>query len=65
MSSPIRSSSHRRLLLLALAGAAVLLAGLGSGLVRAAAGETASPSPAASKVTLRVGEKRLLRGEGR
>ena len=55
MSSPIRSSSHRRLLLLALAGAAVLLAGLGSGLVRAAAGETASPSPAASKVTLRVG----------
>ncbi len=54
-SSIRRTTSSRRLLLLALAGAAVLLAGLGAGLAQAVAGETASPSPAASKVTLRVG----------
>ena len=55
MSSGIRQSRmRRRLLALALAGAAVLLAGLGGGLVRAMAGESASPSPA-TPVTLRVG----------
>ena len=55
MSSGIRHTRmRRRLLVLALAGAAVLLAGLGGGLVRALAGESASPSPA-TPVTLRVG----------
>ena len=55
MSSGIRHDRmRRRLLLLALAGAAVLLAGLCGGLVRAMAGEAASPSPA-TPVTLRVG----------
>jgi len=56
-----RGSRHARvrfrLALLALAGAALLLAGLGGGLAKALAGEAASPSPssAAGKVTLRVG----------
>ena len=55
MSSGIRHDrTRRRLHLLALAGAAVLLAGLCGGLVRAMAGEAASPSPA-TPVTLRVG----------
>jgi peptide/nickel transport system substrate-binding protein len=56
MSSGIRHSSARlRLTLLAVAGAAVLLAGLVGGVVQALAGEAASPSPAAGPVTLRVG----------
>jgi len=56
-----RGSRHARvrfrLALLALAGAALLLAGLGGGLAQALAGEAASPSPSAApgKVTLRVG----------
>ena len=56
-----RGSRHARvrfrLALLALAGAALLLAGLGGGLAKALAGEAASPSPSAApgKVTLRVG----------
>ena len=55
MASRIRRTvTRRRLSLLVLAGAAVLLAGLAAGLVTAAAGETASPSPA-TEVTLRVG----------
>jgi peptide/nickel transport system substrate-binding protein len=55
MSSGIRQARlRRRLVALALAGAAVLLAGLGGGLFRAMAGEAASPSPA-TPVTLRVG----------
>jgi len=55
MSSGIRQARlRRRLVALALAGATVLLAGLGGGLVRAMAGEAASPSPA-TPVTLRVG----------
>ena len=55
-SARIRTSVlRRRLTLLAVAGAALLLAGLCGGLVRALAGEAASPSPAAGKVTLRVG----------
>ena len=55
MSSGIRHTRmRRRLLVLALAGAAVLLAGLGGGLVKALAGESSSPSPA-TPVTLRVG----------
>jgi peptide/nickel transport system substrate-binding protein len=54
---PDHSRVRFRLALLALAGAALLLAGLGGGLAQALAGEAASPSPsaAAGKVTLRVG----------
>ena len=54
---PDHSRVRFRLALLALAGAALLLAGLGGGLAQALAGEAASPSPsaAADKVTLRVG----------
>ena len=55
MSPGIRQTKmRRRLLVLALAGATLLLAGLGGGLVTALAGESASPSPA-TPVTLRVG----------
>ena len=55
-SASIRQSATRhRLGLLALAGAALLLAGLCGGLVRALASEAASPSPTAGKITLRVG----------